>query len=236
MRDGFRKEIEINHKKGHWDVVTQYDLAADKFIQDRIKRKFPKHSILSEETGGRRSAGDLWIIDPLDGTRNFSRGIPTFCTSIAYAKNGKQILGAIYDPVHDELFFAQKDKVATLNGKKISVAAVDDPEFALCSVAWNSSSSTAKEVARLQKFIAKTRIWNSSISSGALALAYVACGRYDFDIMLKAYPWDYAAGVLIAREAGAIVTELDGKNYTLHSECTVTANPKLHKMIIQALK
>src|SRR3989338_3076332 len=104
LRDGFRKEIEINHKKGHWDVVTQYDLASDKYIQDRIKKKFPSHGILSEEGVDIKNKKNLWIIDPLDGTRNFSRGIPIFCTTFSFIKNGVLEYGVTYDPIHDELF------------------------------------------------------------------------------------------------------------------------------------
>src|SRR3989344_4283065 len=236
LKEGFHKELQINHKKGYWDVVTQYDLAADKYIQDRIKKKFPKHSILSEETGGSRKGQNIWVIDPLDGTRNFSRGTPLFCTIIAFIKNGKTELGAIYDPIKDELFYAQRGKGAALNGKAIDILKPDTLAHSMAGFDWHVIDTTARIRHKINNLIYNERLWYMALGSAGLDLGYLAAGRFDFGLLNGAHPWDYAAGILIAREAGAKVTDFRGHFAVWDSKQVVAASPKLHKQIMQYLK
>lgn len=236
LKDGFRKEIEINHKKGHWDVVTQYDLAADKFIQGRIKKKYPKHAILSEESGQIGKGSNLWIIDPLDGTRNFSRGIAQFCTIIGYVHGGKLELGAIYDPIRDELFYAQRGRGARLNGKVINVSSAESLDFAhfAADIVIDATSSSLRR--KIERMSVKESLWNLSFASAGINLVYTAAGRTDASLMLGGNPWDYAAGCLIAAEAGAKVTDLKGNLYRWTFDELVAANPKVHREILDYLK
>lgn len=235
IRDGFRKELQINHKKGHWDVVTQYDLAADKFVTDRIKKQFPKHSILSEESGAVGQGKNVWIIDPLDGTRNFSRGIPQFCSIIAYVHGGRLELGAIYDPIHDELFFAKKGKGATLNGKVIHVSQTEKLDFAHFAIDIVIDYASKDLQKKVQNMWASENLWNVSFACAGVNLAYTAASRTDASLMFGGNAWDYAAGCLIAQEAGGKVTDLKGRAYHWKSKEVVIANRILHNQIISYL-
>jgi len=228
LRDGFKKEIEINHKKGFWDIVTQYDLASDKYIVERIKKKFPSHGIISEEGTEIKNKKHLWVIDPLDGTRNFSRGIPIFCTAIAYVKDGKPIFGVTYDSVHDELFFARRGRGAFLNGNQIYVSSTQLIEHGFATGAGLSK--------KINQLFLDQNIWRVNLASGALSLAYLAAGRYDFSIHAGGNSWDYCSSALIAMEAGAKVTDLQGKAYQWHMGEVMAANPALHKKIMNELK
>jgi|SRR3989338_332272 len=236
LRDGFRKEIEINHKTGHWDVVTQYDLASDKYIQDRIKRKFPKHSILSEETGREGKSDNLWIIDPLDGTRNFSRGVPFFCVSISFVKKNQLLYGAIYDPIHDELFLAERGRGATLNGKSIRVSPTIFLDSAMAAVLWHSNVVSEKLIKDLQSLARRHKFWNTTVCSAALSMVYVACGKLDLFVSKGAYPWDYSAAALIVQEAGGKISNFQSSPYKWNFDEVVAANSTLHKLIIEELK
>jgi len=236
LKEGFRKEFEINQKTDHWDVVTQYDLASDKYIQDRIKKKFPGHSILSEETGRAGKSDNLWIIDPLDGTRNFSRGLPFFCVSISFVRKHRVVYGVIYDPIHDELFFAERGRGATLNGKPISVSQASTLDSAMACVLWHSNVVSVQLIKRLQKITLENKFWNTVLASAALSLAQVAAGRLDLFISKGAYPWDYSAAACIVKEAGAKISDLQGKPYKWSSNEVVAANPKLHKLLIKSLR
>ena len=236
LREGFRKELEINHKTAHWDVVTQYDLASDKYIQDRIKKKFPSHSILSEETGRAGKSDNIWVIDPLDGTRNFSRGMPFFCVSISFVKKNHVVYGVIYDPIHDELFFAERGRGATLNGKPIFVSQSNMLNSAMACVLWHSNVVSEQLIKKLQKLSRENEFWNTVMASAALSLAQVACGRLDLFVSKGAYPWDYSAAACIAREAGAKISDFKDKPYKWNLNEIVVANPKLHKLLIKSLK
>lgn len=236
LRDGFKRKLEISHKQDFWDVVTQYDLASENYIVERIKKKFPAHSIIAEESGEHlASRKQFWVIDPLDGTRNFSRGIPFFCVSIAFVKDGQILYGAVYDPMHDELFFAGKGKGAALNGQPITVSPVENLQSAFAAFLWCREPAFRQTIKKLHSVILEHEIWNVPMASAALALAYTAAGRYDFFVGKGCYPWDYSAGALIAVEAGARVTDFEGGRYKWNSDGAVAANPVLHKKIMKEL-
>src|SRR5262245_35832069 len=124
LRDNFGRKIVVNHK-GDIDLVTEVDVAAEKVIKDLISSHYPKHQILAEESGAHTSSSEYrWIVDPLDGTTNYSHGLPIFCVSIALELSGEVILGVIYDPMRDEMFAAERGGGATLNGRTIEVSKV----------------------------------------------------------------------------------------------------------------
>jgi myo-inositol-1(or 4)-monophosphatase len=235
LREGFGKKLRIKEKNGFWDITTQYDLAAEKFVADKLHKRFPGHGILGEETGFKGDKNQFWIVDPLDGTRNFARGIPVFCTMLAFVKHGRIEVGAVYDPIHDEYFFATKGRGAFLNNQRIRVNSVDKIESSLAAIVWGRDRPSPTLSQKLQRLILDFDIWDNSLASGGLTLAWVAAGRIDFDINTIGEIWDYAPGALIAGEAGAKVTDIFGKSYKWNSESIFAANPVLHSKIMKEL-
>lgn len=234
MREGFRTKFKVSEKSAYWDKVTEYDLASEKFIIEKIQNKYPRHGILSEEAGVVRRHHQFWIIDPLDGTHAFSRGLAQFAVSIAFVSRNKLKLAAVYDPMADELFFAMEGKGAFLNGRKIFITRPDRLEHAVLALILGSGKTSKRQ----RKFfyddlVVKHKLWNSKLETAALTLSYTACGRYDMALMKNLSPWDYAAGALILKEAGAKVTDCRGKNYAWDFEDVVAAAPNLHKELVK---
>ena len=188
-------------KKGPTDFVTNSDLKAEKIIIEELKKAKPSFSIISEENGieENKDKKNVWIIDPIDGTVNFLHGIPHFATSIALKHNNEIISGLIFDPIKNEMFYAEKSNGAFLNNKRIRVSQkinIDECLFA-------TSGKIKKE------FDFSFR----KSGSAALDMAYIACGRYDGYFQKNLNLWDIAAGLIIVEEAGGIVNNLDLKNF-----------------------
>ena len=224
LRDGYNKEHTV-HYKGVIDLVTESDHASEAFLLGEIKSAFPSSNILAEESGTIQGSNeDLWYIDPLDGTVNYAHHIPIFCVSIGFAANGVLTLGAVYDPMRDEMFLAEKGKGATLNGKQIYVSATNELEKSLLVTGfpydtWNTKLDNFKYFERLAKKTQGVR----RLGSAALDACYVAAGRFDGFWEYKLKPWDVAAGGLIAAEAGAKVTAIDGREDFLSSPLSILA-------------
>ena len=212
LRDGYNKEHTVQYK-GVIDLVTESDHASEAFLLGEIKSAFPGSNILAEESGNIQGSNeDLWYIDPLDGTVNYAHHIPIFCVSIGFSTNGVLTLGAVYDPLRDELFMAEKGKGATLNGKPIHVSNTTELEKSLLVTGfpydtWNTELDNFKYFERLAKKTQGVR----RLGSAALDACYVGAGRFDGFWEYKLKPWDVAAGGLIAAEAGATVTAIDCK-------------------------
>ena len=223
-REGYNKEHTV-HYKGTIDLVTESDHASEAFLLGEIKSHFPDGHILAEESGSIQGSNeDLWYIDPLDGTVNYAHHIPIFCVSIGFVSNGALTLGAVYDPMRDEMFLAEKGKGAFLNGKPIHVSDVVELEKSLLVTGfpydtWNTELDNFKYFERLAKKTQGVR----RLGSAALDACYVGAGRFDgfWEFRLKA--WDVAAGGLIAREAGAKVTAIDGREDFLASPLSILA-------------
>ncbi len=238
LRDGYEKEHQVNYK-GVIDLVTEVDHASEAFLIGEITRQFPGHSLLAEESGrlGEKGAHH-WLIDPLDGTVNYAHHIPVFCVSIAYALDGQVSLGAVYDPMRDEMYSAERGHGATLNGRPLACARTDELSKSLLVTgfpydAWNTEHDNFANFVRFSKRTLGVR----RLGSAALDLCYVAAGRFDgfWELALKA--WDVAAGGLIAEEAGARVTNVnDGADYISPPQSVVAANPELHAQILKGLK
>lgn len=234
----FFKKAKVQYTKSHLlDVVTQADIASNTFIVDSIKSKFPTDGIISEETGEFNiDAESVWIIDPLDGTLNFSKGIPLYCVLIAHSKNGVIDCGVIYDPVHDDLLFASKGKGAYLNGEKILCSETESLEL---SVGCANSSGTKRNIDLLGKLSASTekqKIYFTSLFSIGICAAQVASGKRDWFISLGASVWDYAAGSIILEESGCIVTNIHGEIWKTSDKSMIAANPVLHGKILDVIK
>ena len=234
LKKGFSARKSTTHK-GVINLVTQFDLASEKLIVGEIKKKFPEHDLLAEEGSSvERKRPFRWVIDPLDGTTNFAHGFPIFCVSIALQYNGATVLGVIYDPLRDEIFFAEHKRGATLNGSKISVTKEKDLTKALCVTGfpYDMHTSARDNLANFRRVIKISRDVRR-IGSAALDLCYVACGRFDVFWELKLLPWDVAAGALIAHEAGASVSDFSGGEFLITGKEILVTNGRLHKEMIK---
>lgn len=238
LRRGFGTNYQI-FSKGRHDHVTEYDKASEKIVIDTILEKFPSHAILAEESGAshpENSGQPLWIIDPLDGTTNFSRRIPIFNVSIAAYVDKELISGVVYQPITDELFVAEKGNGAYLNGTRLQVSTTS--AFADLFVGLGFPMSVKATIDFLTPLSEMVRQSNPirEIGSAALNLAYLAAGSFDAYWIGALHPWDAAAGQLLIEEAGGRVTHQDGTPYALFSRGPLLAtNGKMHKELVNFL-
>jgi len=192
--------------KGQQDYLTETDGAVEQFVRDQIARHFPGDGVLGEEAGGALDAARLWIVDPIDGTANFARQIPHFCISLGLMVDRQIVAGAIYEPMHDELYIAQLGRGAWLNGKRMRVSLVGELTAATVEVGW----STRIPVATYLDMAGKAAHAGCSVrraGSGSLGLAYVAAGRTEGYAEPHINAWDVAAGLLLVTEAGGQVND-----------------------------
>ncbi|MEZ0168050.1 inositol monophosphatase [Microvirga sp. TS319] len=191
--------------KGHQDYLSAVDAEVERLVRGRLLESFPEDSFFGEEGGGSFD-NNVWVVDPIDGTANFVRGISQFCISIAYVRDGRTQIGIIYDPMHDELYAAERGKGATLNGEPIRVSGLSDMQSATIEAGWSNRlplSHYVDLVGRILEDGAGVRRGGS----GALALAYVAAGRIDGYCELHMNSWDALAGLLLIEEAGGWVND-----------------------------
>ena len=206
-------------KKGIGDFVTSADLSSEKAIIKILQKGYPKIEIMSEETNPKTNLNKhekIWIIDPLDGTLNFLHGLPHFAISMALMVKKEIISGIIYDPIKDELFWAEKGIGAFLNGKRIRVSARSQLKDALVStgIPWKGMESSHKNYLKILENIMKSSSGIRRYGAAALDLAYVAAGRYDAFWEFNLKTWDIAAGALIVKEAGGYVGNINkNENY-----------------------
>jgi len=225
-------------EKSRHEVVTPADLASEKIILAALKKHFPRHHILSEEAGliGNEPSDYLWVIDPLDGTTNFSMGNPLFSISVALVKNNQIILGVIYVPFLNELYLAEKGKPATLNNKKIRVSSVNKISQALLTFCHGNNLPSIKQATHIHYYFKTAAKDIRQIGSAAIELCWVARGKTEAIIIPGAYPWDVAAGTLIVRQAGGLVTDLSGRPWTLKSKGIIANNKKINNVLIRRIK
>ncbi len=229
LREGYGREHAVHHK-GRINLVTEVDRRSEELLLGLIRERFPGHAILTEESGRHQGSEDhLWYLDPLDGTTNFAHGLPGFAVSIGYAAAGEVRLGAIYDPLKDEMFWAERGQGAWLNDSRVHVSAADDLLQSLLTTGFAYEDwvieTNLKHVVRFRRLCQGLRM----LGSAALDLCYIAAGRLDGYWEVLVYPWDLAAGGLIASEAGALVTTLQGGAGYLTPPCSIlAANPALH--------
>ncbi len=237
LRAGYSKEHEVSYK-GVIDLVTEVDHQSEAFLLGEVQRNYPDHHILAEESGIIQGDNEhIWYIDPLDGTVNYAHHIPIFSVSIAYVYQGELTLGAVYDPMRDEMFTAERGKGATLNGKLLQASSVSDLQKSLLVTgfpydAWNTEHDNFANFVHFGKLTQGVR----RLGSAALDLCYVAAGRFDgfWEIALK--PWDVAAGGLICREAGATTTNVNGQaDFISPPQSVVACAPNIHARILQEL-
>lgn len=231
-------------RKGYRDLVTDTDLASQELISGIIRERFPTHGFLTEENDPTLPAGRevTWIIDPVDGTSNFSRGIPNYCISVAAALTpghspGSVLVGVIYDPERDELFSAAEGRGSYLNGREISVSPTTELGDAVVGVDWSRSrplrQATLEAIASFAHHVHTLR----AIGSAALALAWVAAGRLDLYLNRSLMPWDVASADLLIREAGGAITDLTGSRLDASgmSGACIASNGQLHHSFLNLL-
>jgi myo-inositol-1(or 4)-monophosphatase len=215
--------------KGRGNFVTETDLAVHNAVLDILRREYPDHGVLSEEAPGGEEAdrhgGWLWVVDPIDGTHNFSQGVPHFCFTIALCFDGEPVLGLTLAPVTGEEFFARKGGGLLVNGEPASVSATLALSESVLGVDLGYDDERA---AKLISMLAD--VWPGVqavrvMGSAALGLAYAACGRFDVYVHHFLYPWDSAAGILLVREGGGLVLDRDGAPASLYSDALITGAP-----------
>jgi len=224
-------------RKGTNDVVSEVDRLAEQEIVATLQRAYPSHAIVGEESGGEMPAsGHVWVVDPLDGTRNFVNGFPHYAVSIALLQDGVVVVGVIYDPVRDELFTATRGGGATLEGRRLRIT----PQRSLKGMV----IGTGVPFKQPEHMAAYRRMLNDVLQkaadirrtgSAALDLAYVAANRLDGFWELDLSRWDMAAGLLLIREAGGLVSDTEGHDDALNSGDVVAGSPKLFRELLQTV-
>jgi myo-inositol-1(or 4)-monophosphatase len=219
--------------KGPQDYLTETDAEVERLIAARIAESFPDDDFFGEEGGG--SFGrDVWIVDPIDGTADFARGVPHFCVSIAFVRDGRAEIGVLYDPMLDELFAARRGAGATLNGAPIKVSTIADIRQSVVELGWSSRipfEGFATVQARLQALGAGVK----RRGSGALGIAYVAMGRQDAYCELHINSWDAAAAVLLVEEAGGWANDFLTPDCLRNGNRVIVCTPALREHIEQAM-
>jgi myo-inositol-1(or 4)-monophosphatase len=225
------------HYKGAINIVTDVDKRSEAMIIDRLKKAYPGYGILAEERPEEKNGEYKWIIDPLDGTTNFAHGFPFFAVSIALEYRGKTILGVVYDPVHEELFWASKGKPAYLNKKVIKVSGLRKIEksFLATGFAYSFKTKEQNNIDNFSNFLMSSLAVRRA-GAATIDLCYVACGRFDGFWELDLCPWDTAAAELIVRQAGGKVTDIHGNQFSNYGSSIVASNKKLHNQMLTILK
>ncbi len=220
------------------DFVTEIDQRVEKEIISIIKKAYPTHGVLGEEGGEIEGDDYQWIIDPIDGTRNFIHGFPHFAVSIAVAHKGKIEYGVIYDPLRQELFTATRGKGAQLNDRRIRVGNRKRLEECLLGTgfAYRHKAHDLSMPSRILQSIIPICGDIRRAGAATLDLAYVACGRLDGFWEVGLHIWDIAAGVLLIKEAGGIVCDLEGGETYLKTGNVVVANPAITKQLLKTIK
>jgi myo-inositol-1(or 4)-monophosphatase len=237
LRNGFGRRHQISHK-GLIDVVTEIDQQSEAYLLGEIRRRFPSHRILAEESGA-WSGHDccLWHVDPLDGTVNYAHGVPFFSISIGYQEGTRVQLGAVYDPLRDELFSAERGQGAWLNGEPIEPSLTTDLNHSLLVTGfpYDIRSNPEKNLNNYARFSMRSQ-GVRRLGSAALDLCYVASGRLDGYWEMSLGSWDMAAGALIAEQAGARVTKADGAPDILTPPFSIlAANQNVHPLMLKIL-
>lgn len=237
-KEFFHQGVSHRAKSTLGDLVTDADIAVSNFIIEKIHERYPDHAIHTEEEGDDINPGAQyeWVIDPIDGTRNFAMGISFWCVMVAVLKDSELYISAIYNPLADELFFAEADKGAYLNDERIFVNKVDslDHGFGIAiRVKGSDKEQEFREV--LAKLNLETSAWLHGFGT-MLATCHLANGGVDFFVSNCGFDHDHLAPALICSEAGALITDSDGNKWTRYRRDIIIANPNLHPKLLELFK
>ena len=223
--------------KGYRDVVTEVDYIAERIVLETIRAHFPDHTILSEEAGESAPGSRYtWIIDPIDGTTNYARHIPICSVSVGLLEDDVPIVGAIYDPLRDQMFAAQRGHGARLDGAPIHASSVETLADAVVSLDWGHADQIRERTLALVTQVAPLCRTVRGLGSAALGLAYVAAGWLDVYFNLGMKPWDTAAGAVLIAEAGGTVTTLAGQPHRVEMPDCLATNGLIHDQVLARLR
>lgn len=233
----WEKTHRIEKKPGA-GIVTEADKASEAYLIKNIFRNYPKSSILTEESGEFRNESELrWIIDPLDGTTNYAHGFPWFCVSVGLQENGKEVAGGIFNPVTKELFYGEAGKGAYRNGKRLRVSRTKEISDSLLGTGfYYSKDRLLREEMRVFTVMNQYALGVRRPGAAALDLAYVASGRYDGFWERRLAAWDVAAGVVLVREAGGVLSDYRGRPTDIHAGEMLASNGHLHRRMVSLIR
>jgi myo-inositol-1(or 4)-monophosphatase len=226
------KTLQIDFK-GDQDYISAVDAEVETLVRTRLHETFPDDSFFGEEGGG-EFGQDVWLVDPVDGTANFMRGIPLFCISVAFVRDGQAEIGVIYDPVHDELYAARRGGGATLDGQAMRVSGLTDIRQATIEAGWSTRLPPDPYTALVQAL----KVEGAGVrrgGSGALALAYVADGRIDAYCELHMNAWDALAGLVLVQEAGGWTNDFLAQNGLRQGNPILACTPALSDLLTNAM-
>ena len=229
------------NKKGTIDLVTEVDLECERMCRAVLAERFPDHDILAEELSSGpaqvASAHYRWVFDPLDGTTNYAHGLPVFCASLALEIDGQAVAGAVYDPTRKELFTGERGAGAFLNGTRLQVSETGALLDALLVTGfpYDVHQKLQPLIAMFGAFLGQARAVRR-LGSAALDLCYVAAGRFDGFWEHGLQAWDMAAGILLVKEAGGVITDMNGGEQMLTKGNVICANENLHPQLLKVLK
>ncbi len=228
---------QIAYKGAPTNLVTEMDARAEALVLDHLRRAFPADAVLAEESGARGgSSGRRWIVDPLDGTTNYAHGVPVYAVSIGLERDGRVVLGVVFDPNHDELFVAERGSGASMNGETLTVsrAATLDESLLASGFPYAIRETRETNLPEYAAFSLRAR-GVRRLGSAALDLAYVAAGRLDGYWELRLGSWDAAAGALLVEEAGGRISNLEGGPLDLDAPSIVASNGRIHDAMLGVL-
>jgi myo-inositol-1(or 4)-monophosphatase len=229
--------VAVEHK-GAIDLVTEADRRSEGIILKSLRTSFPRDDILTEESDQDRTDSERrWIVDPLDGTTNYTHGFPMWCVSIAFEHQGIIEAGVVYNPNTKELFTARRGRGAFLNGARIHVSRQRElsNSMLVTGFPYDVHTSDQDNLEPFGRFIKRAQAVRR-LGSAALDMVYVACGRFDGFWEMKLRPWDTAAASLIVAEAGGKVTDFSGKNFSSYGQECLASNGKIHRAMLSVLK
>lgn len=239
LREGVGKIKTIERKMNDaTNLVTEFDKRAEALIINKIRARFPSHDILAEESGSHDIQSDYrWVIDPLDGTTNFTHGLALFSVSIGVEYRGEMVAGVVYDPSADELFTAELGKGAFLNGVRLHVSSAEVliNSLLVTGFPYAFRQNPGRIVDHFENFLMESQ-GIRRLGSAALDLAYIAAGRLDGYWETTLNPWDKAAGVLLVKEAGGTVTDFLGNPDSIYTPATLASNGIIHRAMLDVLR
>lgn len=236
LRDVWQQPRHIQ-SKGWRDLVTDADIEAQRLITELIRGRFPDHAFLTEEDDPTLpTAGTVrWIIDPIDGTSNFSRQVPVFSISIAAVVGAEIVAGVVYDPLRDEMFCAAANQPTTLNNQPVHASHVHELIYSIVAFDWSRNPADRQMTLELLSNVAHQVHTIRAVGSAALGMAWVACGRLDAYFNAHMKPWDAAAGILLVQQAGGHLSNLQNQPWLLNApiQPCMVSNGIIHESLLE---
>jgi myo-inositol-1(or 4)-monophosphatase len=238
IREGFGKNFQIEYKTNEKNLVTEIDKKSEQSIMNFISKKYPSHTILTEESGEHKKDSEfLWVVDPLDGTTNFAHGLPIFSVSIGVMKKNEIVAGVVYDVMQNIFYSAEKGSGTYANGTKINVSSNNNLALSVLVTGfpYNVADNPDSAFERFETLTKKARAVRR-LGSAAIDFCYVARGVFDGFWEVSLHPWDMCAGKLIVEEAGGLVTDFNGNKINIFTPQILASNKKIHQQMIDGLR